>query len=241
MPAGAKTRFRAGETLAIVDFPSPARSGPGAGGAVLLAHGAGGHKDHKHILDLSALLAGLGLAVVRFDFPYRARGKGPPDRMPRLAATVSEVAAGARRALAPRLLLLAGHSMGGRACSLAAAEGLECDGLILFSYPWHPPGKPDRVRTAHLARIPVPVLAVSGTRDAFCGFSALAGGDRLAGVSKALPRAWTQAWLEHADHGLDVARKPGRTREDALAEAGEACRTWLGGWSGILTDRPGRA
>lgn len=202
-----------------------------SGGVALLAHGAGGHQNHSHILDLSAMLRDLGLAVVRFDFPYRAKGKGPPDPMPRLIQTVSAVAEEARKVLAPRFLILSGHSMGGRAASMAAAEGLACDGLLLFSYPWHPPGKTDKPRTAHLDRIGQPALVFTGTRDAFCDRKAMA--ENLRKLSSRL----TLHWLEGADHGLEVLKKSGRSREEVMAEVSGAVGNWLNanGWTGVRT------
>lgn len=205
---------------------------------VLLAHGAGGHRDHPHIVDLAGLLRGLGLTVARYNFPYtekalepRASGtRSPPNPMPVLVDTVRAVAAAARGFLSdglrvpkPKQLLLAGHSMGGRASSMALAEGLDADGLLLFSYPWHPPGRPDKPRVEHLSRIAVPTLCFTGTRDAFCER------ERLPGVFDRLPPDWTQAWLEGADHGLDTLKKSGRGREDVLAEVAEAVRKWLAG------------
>lgn len=207
------------------NFPSSAATGLGSTGVagVLLAHGAGGHKDHPHILDLSSVLTGLGLSVVRFNFPYKDRGKGPPDPMPVLVETMASVAAAAREALAPGALFLAGHSMGGRAASMAVAEGLAADGLILFSYPWHPPGKADKPRTAHLGAIRPPVLCFTGTRDPFCDRNA------LSHFLGRLPSHWSQVWIEGADHGLDVLKKGGRTRADVLAGVSADLREWLTG------------
>lgn len=203
-----------------MDPPIPAPPVP-ASAVVLLAHGAGGHKDHPHTLYLSAALACLGLTVVRFNFPYKDRGKGPPDPMPVLMESIASVAAAARAALSPGALFLAGHSMGGRAASMAVAEGLAAEGLILFSYPWHPPGKADQPRTAHLGRIRTPVLCFTGTRDPFC--------DRevLSGSFASLPAHWTQVFIEGADHGLDMLKKSGRTRDDLSAGISADLRKWL--------------
>lgn len=159
--------------------------------------------------------------MVRFNFPYKERGKGPPDPMPVLMERVTVVAAVAREVLVPKTLILSGHSMGGRAASLAAAGGLDADGLLLFSYPWHPPGKPDKPRTAHLGRILPPVLCFTGTRDAFCDRNA------LSQTLESLPSHWSQVFIEGADHGLDVLKKSGRTRADVLSGVSADVRTWL--------------
>src|SRR5690606_38976965 len=101
--------------------------------------------------------------------PYRKEGRKAPDRAPKLIATVVDEAARlVRRAkVAPDSLVLGGRSMGGRMCSMAVAEGLPAAGLVLISYPLHPPGKPDRLRIEHLPQIEVPCLFISGTRDPF--------------------------------------------------------------------------
>lgn len=188
---------------------------------MVLAHGAGGHKDHPHVLAIASLLEALGTPVERFNFPYSDRGTRRIDPMPVLLESARAAAEAARARHRPRRLILAGHSMGGRVFSMAAAEGFPADGLLLFSYPWHPPGKPGQPRSAHLPAIPVPVLCFTGTRDPFCER------DRLAGVFRTLPKGWTQHWVEGADHGLEVLKRSGRAREDVLAEVSGAVSAWL--------------
>jgi hypothetical protein len=111
--------------------------------------------------------------------------------------------------------------MGGRAASMAVAEGLAADGLILFSYPWHPPGKTDQPRTAHLGRIRPPVLCFTGTRDPFCDRKA------ISRVLASLPSHWSQVFIEGADHGLDFLKRDRRSRDDLLAEISADLRKWL--------------
>lgn len=198
---------------------------PGSGkstGHAILAHGAGGHKDHAHMLDLAEALSAAGPVPHRFDFPYRAEGRGFPDRMPVL---VESYRVEAQRILVrekPESLILAGHSMGTRAALALAAEGFPCSGLILFSYPLHPPGHPEKLRLDHLDGLQVPVLILSGTRDAFC-------------TPKSMEKAWsgakrrTHVWIEGADHGLKVPKASGRSRADVMGEVAAACREWLAG------------
>jgi predicted alpha/beta-hydrolase family hydrolase len=136
---------------------------------LVLFHGAGGDRDHHTFL---ALEAGLDLPVARVDFPYRRKGPGrrPPDRMPRLVDAVAEASATWARewGLAPEQLVLGGRSLGGRAASMAVADGaVPARALVLLSYPLHPPGKPDRLRVEHFERITCPVLLVQGNRDPF--------------------------------------------------------------------------
>ncbi len=139
-----------------------------------------------------------GVEVLRIDFPYRLAGRRAPDRPPVLIATVVDAAQTLARTLriAPRRIALGGRSMGGRMCSMAVADGLPAAALVLVSYPLHPPGKPDRLRTEHFGALAVPCLFVSGTRDAF--------GSRqeLETATGGIPGPVTHVWLEGGDHSL---------------------------------------
>lgn len=174
------------------------------------------------MLDLADALSAAGLVPHRFNFPYRAQGRSFPDRMPVLAESFR---AEAERLVAkekPKFLVLAGHSMGTRAALALAADGFPCRGLILFSYPLHPPGHPEKPRLDHLDGLPVPVLIVSGTKDAFC-------------TPKLMEKVWSGAkrrthhWIEGADHGLKVPKASGRSRADVMDEVAAVCRDWLAG------------
>ena len=154
--------------IATGDTPStapPSNTTPSPAG-LLLTHGSSGSADHH---TLAALHEQIDIPVHRMEFPYRREGRRFPDRAPKLIASVSEEA----DAFALRLgttadrIAIGGRSLGGRMCSMAAAEGLPCAGLVLLSYPLHPPGKPDRLRVEHFERITVPSLFVCGDRDPF--------------------------------------------------------------------------
>ena len=133
---------------------------------LLLAHGAGGGPDQHTLV---ALDRGLDLPVRRMEFGYRREGRRFPDRAPKLIATVVEEAEAFAADLGTTTggLVLGGRSMGGRMCSMAVAEGLPAAGLVLLSYPLHPPGKPEKLRVEHFGGIGVPVLFVGGDRDPF--------------------------------------------------------------------------
>lgn len=133
---------------------------------LLLTHGAGGGADHPTLV---ALEDGLALPVRRMEFPYRRAGRKAPDRAPTLVAAVRDEAErfAADLGVGTDALVLGGRSMGGRMCSVAVAEGLAAAGLVLLSYPLHPPGKPDRLRVDHFPELAVPCLVVSGDRDPF--------------------------------------------------------------------------
>lgn len=229
VPAKAQTGFL---------LPRPAKTGLESQiGHVLLAHGAGGHKDHPHMLDLSVSLARAGLIPHRFNFPYRAEGRSFPDRMPMLTECFRDHAQRLLKREKPDFLILAGHSMGSRAALALAAEGFPCRGLILFSYPLHPPGHPEKLRLDHLDALRIPVLSLSGTNDTFCTpalmdktVKGMAGGKtgRTAGRRIAKPtNQWTHHWIEGADHGLKVAKKSGRSRAEVLAEVEETIQAWM--------------
>ena len=136
---------------------------------LVLFHGAGGDRDHHTLVAIADGLA--PLPVERMNFPYRDQspGRRPPDRAPKLLAFLHEAipAIAQRLGTGPGRLVLGGRSMGGRMCSMAVAEGLPAAGLILLSYPLHPPKKPDKLRTEHFGAIDVPCLFISGDRDPF--------------------------------------------------------------------------
>lgn len=159
-------RFTIETDLVAADVERP----EGAGGLVIVAHGAGSNRDSAILRAVSDSLTGRGLAVARIDLPYRQdRPKGPPspskagrDRDGIRAAIVE------LRSVAGGPLILGGHSYGGRQASMVVAEGVDgVDGLLLTSHPLHPPGKPERARTEHLPDITVPTLIVHGRSDAF--------------------------------------------------------------------------
>jgi uncharacterized protein len=186
---------------------------------LIFAHGAGGHMDDRGMLALAKLTT-RGFDVVRFNFPYREKGSRRPDPMPVLKATIAEVATRVRAERKPAKLFIGGRSMGGRAASMLAADGFECDGLLLFAYPLHPAGEPEKLRDAHLPRIRVPVLCFNGTRDALCRRDLME--RATAGLS-----GWTMRWLEGADHSFHVPKSSGRTDAEVLEEIGAAGRDWL--------------
>lgn len=146
------------------------RCPPDARGLVVLAHGAGSNRDAAILRVVAASLVGRGLAVARIDLPYRQdRPKGPPT--PSKAARDRDgirAAVAALRGVADGPLIVGGHSYGGRQASMVAAEDPDLfDGLLLTSYPLHPPGKPERARTEHLPDLTAPTLIVHGRSDAF--------------------------------------------------------------------------
>ncbi|MDT5065796.1 MAG: uncharacterized protein QOK02_1951 [Mycobacterium sp.] len=138
-------------------------------GAVVLTHGAGGNRNSPMLIRLCDEWARRGFLAVRYDLPYRRRRpKGPPSGSAVSDRVGIAEAVALARTLTDGPVLAGGHSYGGRQTSMAVAdEGVVVDVLTLFSYPLHPPGKPERARTEHLPRISAPTVFTHGTADPF--------------------------------------------------------------------------
>ena len=137
---------------------------------VVLFPGAGSSSTHASLIAIEESLA--PIPVVRCDFPYRIAGKSFPDKTPVLIDSVrTHVRTYAKTLGVPTSsLVIGGRSMGGRMCSMAVADTddpLDVAGVVLISYPLHPPKKPDNLRSDHLPRVTTPLLCVSGTKDNF--------------------------------------------------------------------------
>jgi predicted alpha/beta-hydrolase family hydrolase len=198
----------------------------GADRAVLLAHGAGADQHAPALVATAAALAAAGIPSLRFDYPYRSAGRKAPDRPPTLLAATREAAAQlARRAdLPPERLVLGGRSMGGRYCSLVVSDPddpVPALGLALLAYPLHAAGKPEKIRDEHFARLRLPVLFVSGTRDSLAAVGALTRSARRLGG----PVSWH--WLETADHGFKPLKASGLTVEGVIAEVARTVTAWV--------------
>jgi hypothetical protein len=205
------------ETTAIFE-PAAPRDGQAV---FVCAHGAGGHREDRGMVRLAAVLRPRGFGLVRFNFLYRENGSGRPDAMQSLKRCLGAVVSRTREELGPRRLIIGGRSMGGRAASMLAADGVACDALLLLAYPLHPAGKPEQLRDAHLPQIKVPVLCFNGTRDALCRR------DLMEHVLGTVRTPWEMHWLEGADHSFHVLKSSGRTDADVLDEVGDASQRWL--------------
>jgi hypothetical protein len=188
---------------------------------VVFAHGAGGNMNDRGVLQTANALRARGLGVVRFNFLYKEKKSSRPDAMPRLKDTFSAVVARTRNELKPATLIIGGRSMGGRAGSMLAADGFDCDGLLLLAYPLHPPGKPDQLRDAHLPSITIPVVCFNGTRDPFCTPSL------MEDVLKRVKTDWEMHWVEGADHSFHVLKSSGRTDAEVLESIAQDSVAWV--------------
>jgi predicted alpha/beta-hydrolase family hydrolase len=174
---------------------------PGGDG-LALTHGAGSNCEAPLLKALAEAFAEVGVWVLRFDLPYRQqRPKGPP--FPAQAARDREgekLAVQALREFAPRRVFLSGSSYGGRQATMLLSEDpVVADGLLLLSYPLHPPGKPLALRTAHFPNLRAPAMFVHGTRDSFGSVPEL-----TAAVS-AIPARTEIVAVEGAPHGLPAS------------------------------------
>jgi predicted alpha/beta-hydrolase family hydrolase len=212
-------RVEVGEDQTSAIF-EPAETGE-EGVVFVCAHGAGGSMSDRAMLATTRALRSRGIGVVRFNFLYKEKGSGRPDPMPRLKESVAAVVSRARDELRPKLLIVGGRSMGGRAASMLAADGFECDGLLLLAYPLHPAGLPDKLRDAHLPSIRVPVLCFNGTRDPLCRR------DLMEAALKTVATDWEMRWIEGADHSFHVLKSSGRTDSEAMIEIGNFAETWV--------------
>ena len=206
------------ETSAVFEAATTASE---QGVVFVCAHGAGGSMNDRGILQTANALRARGVGVVRFNFLYKEKKSGRPDPMPRLRETFSAVVARAREELKPATLIIGGRSMGGRAGSMLAAEGFECDALLLLAYPLHPPGKPDQLRDEHLPAIRVPVICFNGTRDPFCT-PAL-----METVLKRVTTDWAMHWVEGADHSFHVPKSSGKTDPQVVDEIADTASAWV--------------
>ncbi len=216
--------------------PSRLIDGPAdAAATLLLAHGAGAPMDSPFMQAIAAGLAERGWRVVRFEFPYMARARlggrrGGPDRLPVLLEAF-------RQQLAleddGRPLFIGGKSLGGRVASLLLAEpGRDAPaaagplrGAICLGYPFHPPGKPERLRTEHLQTLAMPALILQGERDPFGRPEEVAG--------YALSPQLQLRWIPDGDHSFKPTRSSGLSEAGnwalAVDHADRFCREQLGG------------
>jgi uncharacterized protein len=201
----------------LIDGPTQANA------TILLAHGAGAPMDSPAMKAIAASLSGIGLRVARFEFEYmaarRTGGRKPPPRAETLCPEYLAAVDGLDHS-GP--LVIGGKSMGGRVASMVAddlhAAG-RIAGLLCLGYPFHPVGKPEQLRTAHLATLKTPALIVQGTRDPF------GTPDEVEGYT--LAKSIELLWLEDGDHDLRPRKGvSGYSMADHLAAMAKAVAAW---------------
>jgi predicted alpha/beta-hydrolase family hydrolase len=194
---------------------------------VLLAHGAGAGMETPFLARISELLVERGLRVARFEFGYmaarRAGGKRRPA--PKAETLIPEYRAAVDAVRADRFrgrLAIGGKSMGGRVASMVADDlhgAGSVEALVCLGYPFHPPGMPEKTRTAHLATLSCPALIIQGERDPFGNRTEVAGYGLSAGIEI--------AWSADGDHDLGPRGASGFTRKGNLAAAADAVTAFL--------------
>ena len=189
----------------LLDGPTRAKH------TIALAHGAGAAMDTPFMNNIAEELAERGHRVARFEFPYMARRrttgrKSPPDRGPVLENAWRTVITH----LGSKGLIIGGKSMGGRIASMVA-DHAQVAGLVCLGYPFHPVGKPDQLRIAHLQTIRTPTLICQGTRDTF--------GTRQQVSEYPLAKAIEFCWLEDGDHSFKPRKSSGRTLDENLQQS----------------------
>ena len=199
---------------ASTQVPGLLQRTPHAHAMLVLAHGAGAGMQHAFLAGMAQDLAEIGIATLRYEFPYMARGSRRPDPPPLCHATVRGALDAARR-LAPSLPLLAGgKSFGGRMTSQAQASsplpGVR--GLVFLGFPLHPPKEPAAARGAHLARIEIPMLFLQGSRDEFATSA------HLMPLIATLGERARLELLADADHSFHVPARSGRTDAQVRGE-----------------------
>ena len=184
----------------LIDGPKKAKQ------TIVLAHGAGAAMDTPFMNFFATALADRSVRVARFEFPYmaakRSTGKAkPPDREPILREAWLKVV----KKLGHAGLVIGGKSMGGRIASLIADEA-GVAGLMCLGYPFHPVGKPDKLRVAHLRTIKTPTLIVQGERDPF--------GNREEVAKYKLSQAVKVEWITDGDHSFKPRKSSGKTEPE---------------------------
>ena len=198
-------------------MPSFLATGPDeANVTLLLAHGAGAPMDSDWMNAMAAHLAGQGIRTLRFEFAYMAARREGKRKPPPRAEVLTDEYRDAVAAASARRLIIGGKSLGGRVASMVA-DGLNTagaiEGVVCLGYPFHPPGSPLKLRTAHLETMRCPTLICQGTRDPFGTRDEVAGYDLSASVRV--------AWLE-GDHDLKPRKADGTTLDANMETAAKA-------------------
>ena len=190
---------------------------------IILGHGAGADQMSAFMRMAAEGLAARGLDVVTFNFLYKEQRRNVPDPKARLESCYRAVidAVVKHRKLKGNKLIIGGKSMGGRIASqVAATHPDRIDGLVFLGYPLHPPGRPDKLRDAHLAEIKAPMLFVQGSRDAF------GNEQEIRDIIRKLRLPATLYAIEGADHSLKVPKSKGLNQQDIYAAAIERIDQW---------------
>ena len=206
----------AGEVSAILMRPAKARW------VLALAHGAGAGMTHPFLEKLARELADVGIATFRYQFPYMEQRRRVPDSPAVAASTVAAAVHTATTAAEGLPLLAGGKSFGARMSSQAASQQLleGVRGLVFFGFPLHPPNKPGTKRAEHLAKVPMPMLFLQGTRDTLADLSL------LKPICSSLGSRAKLHVIDTADHSFHVLKSSERTDADVMRELARTTASW---------------
>lgn len=202
----------------LVDGPEASET------TILLAHGAGAPMDSDWMSTMAEGLGACGLRVVRFEFPYMQRSRElgrrcGPDRLPKLLDAYRDEVSRERQHSPESSLIIGGKSLGGRIASLLIDALPEVQACLCLGYPFHPPGKPESLRTEHLKVMRSPCLVLQGERDSF--------GKRDEVEQYALAPSVELAWLPSGDHSFTPTKASGLSQAENLAAAIDQCRRFI--------------
>ena len=217
------------DSVGALDYPAETGPDGAAGATLILAHGAGAPQTHPFMTAFARGLSRRGVHVVTFNFLYKERGRRAPDPAARLEACYRDVIAAVRerRSGADHRFLVGGKSMGGRIASQVVAADARAgtapgvDGLVFLGYPLHPPGRPEKLRDAHLPSITAPMLFVQGSRDTF------GTPDELRPVLAGCPAAELFV-VDGGDHSFQVRGRDAPTEAQVHARVQDAVSGWIG-------------
>jgi uncharacterized protein len=226
MATGEKLRFGVPgscEVSALLVRPPTARW------LLVLGHGAGAGMSHPFLEKLAGELEDVGVATLRYQFPYIEERRRVPDKPEVLTAAVAAAVRTAVDAALGLRLLAGGKSMGGRMASQAAAQGLLADvkGLVFFGFPLHPPNRPGTKRAEHLAKVSLPMLFLQGTRDTLADLTL------LRPICANLGSRATLHVIPEADHSFHVLKKAGKTDAQVMKELAQTTASWADKQSGL--------
>ena len=222
MPEPFKVEVAPAQIVTAVEYPgaTPNR----AGVTLILGHGAGASQTSGFVVSFATALAGRGIDVVTFNFLYTQHGRRIPDPNSRLEACYRAVIETVRSRITDRSgkLAIGGKSMGGRIASQIAASGAgELAGLVFLGYPLHPPGRPERLRAAHLQEIKAPMLFVQGSRDA------VGTPVELQPIIERLKPLADLYIVEGGDHSFKVLKSARVKQQDVYGTIQDRIENWL--------------
>ena len=217
-------RVETGPAGSVTAIAYPAAGDNRAGVTLILGHGAGANQASSFIVSFATALAARGIETVSFNFLYSEQGRRVPDPGPKLEACYRAVieAVRNRKGRHGGKLAIGGKSMGGRIASQVAAAGVGgIAGLVYLGYPLHAPGRPDRMRAAHLSKVGAPMLFVQGSRDAF------GTPEELRPVIEQIRPQPELYVVEGGDHSFTVLKKSGFTQEAVNRTILDKVAGWL--------------